>query len=712
MHDPGLQSLRRAARVAIVVPVLFAIFLNGFDNPVAALFAGFGSFAFLGFADFGGPPPARARAYGVLVGVGAVLVVVGTVVSNEAVIAALVGVAVAAVARFAGFFGGYYGASVSPLILAYVLAATIPAPADAIPDRLLGWLVAGAVSTVAALVLWPRRERLRIREAAAEAAGVVADAVAMLATPDGPSPEAVTAVRDAVAKLGDAASVPRRPAGPSAHDAALAFLVDQLERAALLVSSADGHAPTPTSTGLARVGADAFRAVERTLRASSRPADLDALVTSCIDAKHAVVQHAIAELGGGGEPGGVLEEIDECFVERLILVIAAAALVNASVVVSGRGPSDGTVSIPLEAPVPGDRRAVLTRLRELVESNAVSASAWAQESLRAGVAVGVAIFIADELRLDHGFWVALGTLSVLRSNAFETGRSALMAAAGTAIGFAISAAVLGLIGIDHDVLWVVVAVGFFLSAYTPQVVGFVAGQVCFTIAVVAMFNLIEPQGWQTGLVRFENILIGSGVSAVVALFFWPRRASVGLRKNLAELYRRLARGIASGIVHPESEEPVAAAEQRAHASYVQYLSETARAPAGRRPWASLLGDAAQVRFAIETLQRHRGVTRFDACGPTRTAFHEVVDEVAAVLDATATRLVATDHAGGTALDVGSVAAVTRDPVCACLGRHAHETGPDGPLAAGLDAALVRDLLMDVTAVADHALAAAPTARDG
>ena len=60
MHDPGLQSLRRAARVAIVVPVLFAIFLNGYDNPVAALFAGFGSFAFLGFADFGGPPLAPA----------------------------------------------------------------------------------------------------------------------------------------------------------------------------------------------------------------------------------------------------------------------------------------------------------------------------------------------------------------------------------------------------------------------------------------------------------------------------------------------------------------------------------------------------------------------------------------------------------------------------------------------------------------------------
>jgi hypothetical protein len=36
--------------------------------------------------------------------------------------------------------------------------------------------------------------------------------------------------------------------------------------------------------------------------------------------------------------------------------------------------------------------------------------------------------------LQHGFWVVLGTLSVLRSNALGTGRSILSALAGTAVG--------------------------------------------------------------------------------------------------------------------------------------------------------------------------------------------------------------------------------------------------------------------------------------
>ena len=234
-----------------------------------------------------------------------------------------------------------------------------------------------------------------------------------------------------------------------------------------------------------------------------------------------------------------------------------------------------------------------------------------------------------------------------------------------------------------------------------------AGQVCFTIAVVALFNLIEPQGWQTGLVRFENILIGSGVSAVVALCFWPRRASVGLRANVSELYRRLAHALAGGIAHPKAGTPVHAAEQRAQASYVQYLSETAREPEGRRPWATLLADAAQIRFAIETLERHRGVIRFEICGPTRSALSAALHDVASGLEATAAQLEHPDEAQTSPVDVDSVRASTRGPLCTCLADHAHEAGPDGPLAAGLDAALVRDLIVEVAELADDALGTVP-----
>jgi uncharacterized membrane protein YccC len=690
------------------MPPLFALFLYAFDNDEAALFASFGAFAFLGFADFGGPPRHRTNAYLALTFVGAVLVAGGTLMSNEALVVGIVGIAVAGGVRFLGSFGGYFQASVSPLILAYVLAASVPAPGSTVPDRVLGWVVAGLVCTVAALVLWPRRERLKLRAAARDAATALADHVEQLATTAGPTEETLAATERTVADLEASSNVAQRPAGPSAHDAALSFLVDQLERVAVFVRTHRRRRVPEDAAPLATLAAETLRAIARTLASATPPDDVDAQVKACLDAKLGVVERAVDAIGRGEDPGAVLDRIDDLVPERIILLLAGSALANASIVVSGHAPSTGTVSIPLEVPLTAGVRGTLGRLRHLVAANAVPTSAYAQDAVRAGVAIGAALFLAGELRLDHGFWVVLGTLSVLRSNAFETGRSAVFASLGTAIGFAVSAALLALVGFDDVGLWIVVIAGFFLSAYTPQVLGFVAGQVSFTIAVVAMFNLLLPEGWHTGLVRLENILIGASVSAVVALVFWPRRASVELRANIATLYRDLSTELPERIGRVDTPDEVSRAELRAHAGYVQYLAETARNPQGRGSWATLLADAAQVRFALDLLPRHRGYAGLRSCGPTRTAFAASVQDVAAGLAATAAGL--ERHPGGHGADVGALAAATRAPIVDCLQHHAHDDS-QGVLKAGVDAALVRDLLVDAAVLTDDALGTVPKLPD-
>ena len=62
-------------------------------------------------------------------------------------------------------------------------------------------------------------------------------------------------------------------------------------------------------------------------------------------------------------------------------------------------------------------------------------SVWFINSLRASVAIAAAVAIADLSSVQHGFWVVLGTLSVLRTNAGSTGSTALRALAGTLAGF-------------------------------------------------------------------------------------------------------------------------------------------------------------------------------------------------------------------------------------------------------------------------------------
>ena len=88
ISDPGLTSLKSAARPAIIMPAMFALADQVIKQPQAAIFAAFGSFAFLVLAEFGGPPRTRLTAYSSLAVTGVVLIVVGTLCSENAWLAA------------------------------------------------------------------------------------------------------------------------------------------------------------------------------------------------------------------------------------------------------------------------------------------------------------------------------------------------------------------------------------------------------------------------------------------------------------------------------------------------------------------------------------------------------------------------------------------------------------------------------------------------
>src|SRR5205085_1093381 len=168
----------------------------------------------------------RARAYVTLTAVGAVLAVLGSAPSTHPWLAAASTVLVVSVIRFIGFFGGPYAASVSPAITAFVLGATIPGPASAIPDRVMGWVLAGAAATVAALVILPRRDHRVVSAAALRACDTIADAFEARRGADSLD-AARTNVAAALAELRRVAATYRRQS-PSTHDMALTFLIDQL----------------------------------------------------------------------------------------------------------------------------------------------------------------------------------------------------------------------------------------------------------------------------------------------------------------------------------------------------------------------------------------------------------------------------------------------------------------------------------------------------
>src|SRR5439155_314545 len=122
--------------------------------------------------------------------------------------------------------------------------------------------------------------------------------------------------------------------------------------------------------------------------------------------------------------------------------------------------------------------AVLDRAADLLDSRGGSsdeldaaltelaaARAKMQEGVTAGL--GLAVLASRLTGVQHSFWVVLGALSVLRSNALNTGQDALRAMLGTVAGFIIGAALLVGIGTHTTLLWFLLPLAVFLAGVAP-----------------------------------------------------------------------------------------------------------------------------------------------------------------------------------------------------------------------------------------------------
>ena len=235
-----------------------------------------------------------------------------------------------------------------------------------------------------------------------------------------------------------------------------------------------------------------------------------------------------------------------------------------------------------------------------------------QNSLRLATGLGLARLLVGALGLQHGFWVGFATLVVLKTSSAGTRSTALQAAVGTTIGFGISAALVTTFGVDAPVYSFLLPVVIFAAFYLPGAVSFVAGQACFTIVIVVLFNLLKPSGWTVGLIRLEDVLIGSAIGLTIGMAIWPRGAA-------SELFRILARLYVSGSDYAKatvetmvatvssttrpSQIDVEAFRSRAEADAVdaedvfsQFLSEPHQSDAPVLAWSELMASAHQLWF--------------------------------------------------------------------------------------------------------------------
>jgi uncharacterized membrane protein YccC len=542
----------RAVRATLVVPGLFALTYKVIDNPQMVLFAVFGGFASLVLASFGGTRRDKAIAHLGLAVVGSVVLTIGTAVSGTAWLAALVTIPVAFGVFFAGVAGPNAASGVTAALLAYVLPVASAGSVSTIPARLGGWWLASAVSTIAVLLLSPKSPGDRLRAAAAAAAGALAAHLEAVGRGE-QGPDELAATNAAKHQLiATFAATPYRPTGLATADQALANTVQLLEWCATLVGDAlEGHLDMSQATDADRellsVTAGMLRDASALLAGRDVHPDTDRLERA--SAASAASQRALPDDPAlPGDPDRVYLSARQAFHVQAIAV-AALGVVQDAQIATGQASPDVIaaqrrqwVGERADDP-PSPRRSgvlggALGGALGVVGRHASFRSVWLRNSLRGAVALAAAVAVADLSGVEHGFWVVLGTLSVLRTNAASTGSTAVRALVGTVAGFVVGAALLLGIGTGPAALWVALPVAVLIAAYAPGTAPFTVGQAAFTVTVVVLFNLLAPAGWTVGLLRIQDVAIGCAVSAVVGILFWPRGAGGVVGDDLADAYRR------------------------------------------------------------------------------------------------------------------------------------------------------------------------------
>ncbi len=567
--DPGLLAVKRSVRAAVVMPAAFGLTHVIFSDAQVSLFAAFGSFALLLLVDFPGRPRTRLVAYLALFVVGSGFVALGTVVSTHKVAAVATMGAVGFVVLFAGIAAPQAATGATAALLTFVLPVAVAQPAGAVGPRLVGWVIAAALCIPACMLVWPTPWHDELRRRLSATVSAIARLAAVHAT-GRRDPAVNREVTEQLAALRTQfAATPYPPTGAVAGAVGLAKLVGRVEwvagNAGLVSEEAPSLALLPVREVSAAVAATLTACASlicdgkahpvddpervRAVRTSARQLDeligreLDAEVTSLIStATGADDTHGAGSSNREAEAAGLrlLSSLDPSFHARA-LGVATQMVADSTLEAAGVSSSDERVGALADAPP--ERR----HFWRLIASHLSLRSVWFRNALRGAVGLTLAVAVVEVTNVNHGFWVVLGTLSVLRSSALGTGSTALRAVGGTVVGFVVGSAIMLGVG-DHSVaLWALLPLAVLVSGVAPSMISFAAGQAGFTVVVVILFNLIAPTGWRVGLTRIEDVAIGCGVSVVVGLLFWPRGATTALGRALSDAFVKSSAYLADAV---------------------------------------------------------------------------------------------------------------------------------------------------------------------
>lgn len=533
INDPGRVGLHRAIRAAIGTTLSLLIALTLLPGTPAGVLAAFGSMALLGTADFGGSARRRTISITATGAAGVLLIVVGGLASLSVWSVVIVTFIVTGSLAFLVALRGTFASACPALTTIYVASAMVTTTVGSIGSLVAGWAIAVAVALPVTLLVLPRRDLAPVRAACISVLHTLAETVRQRGEGRPLDQKPIAAARATLrdSYLGN----PFRAAGLSPSDRALIVLVGQLE--GLLTALARGYSYSeplsslPVTRELITASAASFDAQAAAL--SSRAAPLPtARPIADLWLEH--WDSAVSAMGEAsyGDPAQRVTVVDSAFTDRAMAIatVRICILVRRVLHLPAEDFDESEHTIP-EPPIAHPWRELANQL--------TLQSPWMRMALRTGVALAVATLVVEVIGIAHGFWVVLGVVATLRMDGAATLKTSLLAVAGTFGGALIGFGILATEGNHRGLMWIGLALVAFLAVYTQATTAYAVGQAAFSLFVIVAFSLVNwPPRLSTVDERFFDVLIGAGISAIVALLMWPRGVAAGLAGNVSDAISR------------------------------------------------------------------------------------------------------------------------------------------------------------------------------
>jgi uncharacterized membrane protein YccC len=556
-RDPGLVKLRRAVRVATAASAGFYACRYGLGNPQLAVYALFSTFALGALSQLPGPRRRTATTLLWALPVAAGLVTLGSLAAVNLAVATAAIVVFGFLISFAGVGGPRAVGLAGGMQLMFILPDFPPYAPGMLPSRLGGIAVGIGLLVAAQLWLWPDPPPVDVKDrlaAACETLGAL-----LTGRPTARSPQRLAAA-DRAAEAVRPQNLPllARPASAGRRDRAFSHASTLLRYAHARVGEL-GERPPPGAARLLACAGQTVGAAAGALRGGPLPATTE-LAT------------LVAEVRGDQrrEPTG-----PEVHLTNLALVIGDAVWTATS-----------AVRVALGGTVEGDRRRFgyaytgpIRRYRRQFALHLTPRSVYFQQAVRVAVAFGAGRLIAGVLDLQHGFWVLLATLTLLRSRATDTRFTLRPAAVGTVTGAAAAAVLLLVVGNNKEVYAALLPPVLVVAVAASSVVGLGWGQAMFTLAITLVFSQVAPATVTLAEARVGNVLLGGGVGMAAGLLAWPRGAGGELRRTVAGLLTAAAGLVRQTASWSTSDSSVPVADRAADAmalaaaSYDMYQAE-------------------------------------------------------------------------------------------------------------------------------------------